>query len=189
MKLSKWAKLQGISYQTAWTWVKNNQMPVPFTKTPSGTIIVHPEEATTQNDKSCIVYCRVSSYDRKDSLNDQVKRCTDFAASHGLQVQKVVKEVASGMNDKRPKLMKIFDSQPTHIVVEHKDRLTRFGFNYIEKLLKNQGCKVLVINRDEEDETDMMKDLISVITSFCCRLYGLRRGQNKANNIKKELKE
>ena len=81
----------------------------------------------------------------------------------------------------------MLDSQPTTIVVEHKDRLTRFGFNYLDQLLPRLGCELIVINRDAIDENDLMKDLVSIITSFCCRLYGLRRGHNKAKIIRKEL--
>jgi predicted site-specific integrase-resolvase len=88
------------------------------------------------------------------------------------------------MNDKRPKFLAMLETCPSHIVIENKDRLTRFGFNYLEVLLKKLGCEIIVLNRDQENETDLMKDLVSVITSFCCRLYGMRRGLNKAKLIK-----
>jgi len=187
MKLSTWAKKQGISYITAYRWFRDGKMPCPASQTKTGTIIVHEQEAPNNSATKVVVYARVSSYDRKDCLIGQVERCTQFANAQGLEVHEVHKEVASGMNDKRKKLTKILESRPTHIIVEHKDRLTRFGFNYIETLLKNQNCKVLVLNRDIEDETDLVKDMISIITSFCCRLYGLRRGQNKAGKIKSEI--
>ena len=91
------------------------------------------------------------------------------------------------MNDNRKKLTQLFESNPTCIVVEYKDRLTRFGFNYFKTLLPQTGCKLIVINEDEEEQTDLVKDLISIMTSFCCRLYGMRKGQNKARKIKQEL--
>lgn len=186
MKLSEWARSQGISYRTAYTWFREGKMPVRAEQLPSGTIIVHPE--TTVNQKTnVVIYTRVSTYERKGCLDGQAERCNAFAIARGLSVDKVVKEIASGMNDKRPKLMKILESKPTHIIVENKDRLTRFGFNYLEVLLTNQGCEIIVLNRDEEDESDLVKDLVSIVTSFCCRLYGLRRGQNKATAIKKEI--
>jgi predicted site-specific integrase-resolvase len=78
----------------------------------------------------------------------------------------------------------MLESQPTIIVCENKDRLTRFGFNYLEILLKKQNCKIDIINRDMINETDLIKDMVSIMTSFCCRLYGARRGQNKAKKIK-----
>lgn len=161
-------------------------MPCKFEQLETGTILVY-DNVHKEIKNNVVIYCRVSNYTRKDSLNGQIERCTNFANSQGLEVNKIYKEIASGMNDKRKQLMKMLDSEPTHIIVEHKDRLTRFGFNYIEKLLEKQNCKILVLNRDLEDEDDLMKDMISIITSFCCRLYGLRRGQNKAVKIKKEI--
>lgn len=187
MKLSEWARKQGISYKTAHRWFKEDKLPCEAEQMPTGTIIVKEKIKTSSINNKVMIYTRVSTYERKDCLIEQVNRCTDFANGRGLEVNKIYKEVASGMNDKRPKLMKLLESKPTHIIVEHKDRLTRFGFNYLEKLLNQQGCEILVLNRDKEDETDLMKDLVSIITSFCCRLYGLRRGQNKAKLIKEEL--
>ena len=102
-------------------------------------------------------------------------------------IEKVVKEVASGMNDNRQKLEKLITSKPKRIVVEHKDRLTRFGFGYFDVLLPMIGCELVVIHRDKEEKDDLLKDLVAVITSFCCRLYGLRRGQSKAKEIKETL--
>lgn len=185
MKLSKWAKEQGITYVTAYRWFCNGQIP-NSKQMPTGTIIILPPNETLKSEK-VVIYTRVSSYEKKDDLDRQVQRCETFCNNKGLIIEKVIKEIASGMNDNRPKLKKLISEKPTHIVIEHKDRLTRFGFHYFEQLLPMIGCKLTVINEDKEDENDLMKDLISIITSFCCRLYGLRRGQNKATKIKKEL--
>lgn len=187
MKLSNWAKQQGISYKTAYNWFRSGKMPCRTEQLPTGTILVYPNTNDKSTNTNVVIYTRVSTYERKDCLIGQAERCSQFARGRGLEINKIVKEIASGMNDKRPKLMKILESKPTHLIVEHKDRLTRFGFNYIEVLLKNQGCEVIVLNRDAEDENDLMKDLVAIITSFCCRLYGLRRGQNKSNKIKDQL--
>ncbi len=91
------------------------------------------------------------------------------------------------MNDSRAQLMKLLDKPIGTIVVENKDRLTRFGFNYIEKMYAQMGGDILVINRDQTKEDDLMKDLVSVITSFCCRMYGIRRGKNKAKKIREVI--
>jgi predicted site-specific integrase-resolvase len=56
-------------------------------------------------------------------------------------------------------------------------------------LLEKLQCNIDVINQDEEDEKDLLKDLVSIITSFCCRLYGLRRGQNKSKKIKEVIED
>lgn len=91
------------------------------------------------------------------------------------------------MNENRKELWKMLDSEPTTIVVENKDRLTRFGFKYLENLLNRRGCTILVLNPAVSDEQDLIKDMISVVTSFCCRLYGLRRTKNKMDKIRKVL--
>jgi predicted site-specific integrase-resolvase len=188
MKLNDWAKEQGINYLTAYRWFKKGLIP-NSRQIETGTILVDKNNLVNQEcDKVCI-YCRVSSPSRKKELEYQVQRCIDFCTSRGYEITKIYKEVASGMNDKRRELHKLLDNSHMAIVVEHKDRFTRFGFNIFEKLLEKQNCKLIVINRDKEDETDLMKDLVSIITSFCCRLYGLRRGRNKTVKLKQVLNE
>ncbi len=183
MKLSKYAKKLGVTYQTAWNLFSKDQIPGAY-QLKTGTIIVPEEQKIREIDKKIVIYCRVSNYSRKKELQYQVDRCLEFCHNRGYEVDKIYKEIASGMNDKRKQLTKMLDSNPSIIVVEHKDRLTRFGFNYLETLLKKLDCQIVVINRDHEDEQDLIKDLVSIITSFCCRLYGLRRGKNKTNKIK-----
>jgi predicted site-specific integrase-resolvase len=185
MKLTDYAKKHGVCYRTAWNWFNNGQIDGAF-KMPSGTIIV-PDEILKKQNKSVCIYCRVSNNSRRKELDYQVDRCLEFCRTKGIEVLKIYKEVASGMNDNRKELWKMLDSSPGVVVVEHKDRLTRFGFNYLEKLLDKQGTEIIVINRDNKNDDDLLKDMVSVITSFCCRLYGLRRGMNKTKNIKKEL--
>ena len=93
------------------------------------------------------------------------------------------------MNDHRRELMKMLEGNPTKVIVENKDRLTRFGFNYLDFFLKKNGCEIIVINKDNQNDTDLMKDFVSVMTSFCCRLYGMRRAINKVKKIKSDLNE
>ena len=108
----------------------------------------------------------------------------------GWQVHQVVKEVGSGVNDQRPKLIKLLgDSSITLIVVEHKDCLTRFGYNYIETLLAQQGRWIEVVNLAENDKEDLLNDLTSIIYSFCARVYGQRRAKRKTEKITAELKQ
>jgi predicted site-specific integrase-resolvase len=187
MKLSQWAKQQGLTYQTAWNLFKQNKLPIPAQQLETGTIIVHPEQKITSSLKTYI-YCRVSSHNKKDDLERQAQRCIDFCSSRGYEISKVVKEVASGMNDSRPKLIDIVSLPPKRIIVEHKDRLTRFGFNYIEHFLSILGFELIVVNRDQEEKNELMNDLISIITSFCCRIYGARKTSHKVQKIKEELK-
>jgi predicted site-specific integrase-resolvase len=165
MKLSVWAKRSGISYQTAWRWHKNGKLPVKSITTPTGTILVE-EHNPTPETITTIVYARVSSANKRDDLHRQAERVATFCTTKGWVVHKVVKEIASGMNDKRPKLMKALETTgPCRLVVEHKDRLTRFGFNYLETLLPKMGWEIVVVNRNEDGQSDLMQDLVSVILS------------------------
>ena len=188
MKLSAWAKSQGVSYLTAWNWFHAGTLPVKAYQLPSSTIIVEESIKSSRTEK-IFIYARVSSHVKKEDLNRQVARCEEFARAKGLSVDKIYKEVASGMNDNRRELMKMFNNEPTAIIVEHKDRLTRFGFNYVQYFLNKQGCDLIVINKDNQNDTDLMKDFVAVITSFCCRLYGMRRGVNKAKLLKQNISE
>jgi putative resolvase len=186
MKLSDWAREQGLHYMTAYGWFKSGKMPVPCYQTASKTIMV--ESSKIINNLNVVIYARVSSHDKKEDLLRQVTRCEAFCLAKGYSINGVYKEIASGMNDNRKQFWKMIDTNPTTIVVEHKDRLTRFGFEYINRLLLKQNCHIEVINRDAIEETDLIKDMISIITSFCCRLYGARRGQHKAKDIKEIIK-
>lgn len=185
MKLSKWAKTKGIAYGTALKWFHDGKINGAY-QIDTGTILVEEKTQNSPSKRVCI-YARVSSNNRRKEIEYQVDRICQFAIARGYSVDKIYKEIASGMNDNRVQFWKMIETNPSHIIVENKDRLTRFGFNYLEKLLKKAGCEIIVVNKDREDETDLMKDLVSIITSFCCRLYGLRRGQNKANKIREEL--
>lgn len=183
MRLSDWAKKQGIHYNTAYRWFRNGTLPVKCYQSKTKTIIVE-DTVNTDVCSRVAIYCRVSSHDKKDDLERQVQRCEAYCAGKGHSVDKIYKEIASGMNDHRPQFWKMFDNDYTVIVVENKDRLTRFGFNYLFMLSKKLGITIDVVNKDHEDETDLIKDMIAVVTSFCCRLYGARRGQNKAGKVK-----
>lgn len=186
MKLSKWCEKQGIHYNTGVKWFHEGRIP-NARQMDTGTILI--DEEIKNNNKNNVIYCRVSNQLKKEELNYQIERCEQFCLAKGIEINKIYKEVASGMNDNRKELWKMLDLNPSCIIIENKDRLTRFGFNYIEKLLNKLGCEVIVINRDKESETDLIKDLVSIITSFCCRLYGLHKGNNKIKKIKEIINE
>jgi putative resolvase len=105
-------------------------------------------------------------------------------------VAQVVKEIASGVNDAPPKLLALLKNPPVNrIVVEHKDRLTRFGFRYLETLLELAGRQIEVVNLAENDREDLLADLVSIVSSFAARLYGQRRAKRKTAAIVKQLQE
>jgi len=184
MKLSTYAKKQGVHYRTAYMWFKQGLIP-GARQMPTGTILVDdvPEEPPTR----VVTYSRVSNSARRAEMQYQVQRVADFCAAKGLSVAAQYSEVASGMNDSRKQLWQMIDSRPSVIVIENKDRLTRFGFEYLKRLLEKQGTQILVMNEAVSDEQDLFRDMVSVITSFCSRLYGMRRAHKKVKSITAEI--
>ena len=185
MKLSTYAKQQGISYSTALRWWKAGQ--IKGYQAPSGTIIVQEEEPRLPVEKVAI-YARVSSAEHRENLGRQAERLLRYCEARGYQVAQVVKEIASGVNDDRPKFLSLLkDTSITRIVVEHKDRLTRFGFRSLETLLEAQGRQIEVVNVAENETADVMADLVAIVYSFTARLYGQRRAKRKTERIVAQL--
>ena len=189
MKLSEYAKKLGISYTTAWRMWKKGELNAY--QLPTGTIIVKEEnEPLTKRTETVCIYARVSSSENKDNLKRQSQRLKDYGIAKGYTIYKVVEEVGSGLNDNRKKLLSILsDDKSSILLVEHKDRLTRFGANYIQLLLTKTERRLEIVNGAENDKDDLMNDLASVITSFCSRLYGLRRAKRKTEKIIAELEK
>ena len=182
LKLSEYARREGILYRAAYNRFKQGKIPNARLNDAGGIIIV--EDDATSLSLDVVVYARVSTGDQRSSLDGQVSRCITYANSQGLSVHRVVKEIASGLNDARPKLSALLqDKNIGTIVVEHRDRLTRFGFRYIDILLKSQGRRVLVVNEVDSDRDDLMQDFVSVITSFCARIYSRRRSRQQVEKI------
>lgn len=183
MKLSQWAKKSGYTYRGAFNVFKRGQIP-NSRQLENGTIIID-EEPIKNKDEYNVVYTRVSSSENKINLNSQAERVSQFCNARGWVVHEIVKECASGLNDSRPKLQKILkENKASRIIVEHKDRLTRFGFEYIKTLYDGE---IIIINEVIEEQPDLMQDFVSLITSFCARIYGHRRSKRKTEQLIKEL--
>ncbi|MET8742613.1 IS607 family transposase [Streptomyces sp. NPDC004728] len=178
MKLSEWAARNGVHYQTAWTWAKEGRMPVPVVQTPSGTWLV--TEPALESAGRVVVYCRVSSGDQKADLERQVARAVQGATARGLAVSEVVTEIGSGLNGRRRRLHGLLaDPGVGTIVVEHRDRLARFGVEHLEAAFSASGRRLLVLDPTETAD-DLVRDVTEVLTSMCARLYGRRSAKNRA---------
>jgi predicted site-specific integrase-resolvase len=187
MKLSDYAKQQGVRYETAWRWFRDGK--IKGRRIGAHTILIEEERPSpaplVQN---VAVYARVSSAENKSDLDSQAERLVAYCAAKGYQVGKVIKEIGSGINDSRPKFLALLADQSVgSIVVEHKDRATRFGFRYIETLLHTQGRTLEVVNQAENGTEDLLADLTALIYSFCARLYGQRRAKRKTEQIVQKL--
>ena len=190
MRLSQYARSVGVTYRTAFRWWQNGQ--IKGYQLPSGTIVVTEGEERSERKPEGLVaiYTRVSSHEHRANLERQARRLEDYCAAKGYQVSRVVKEIGSGVNDNRPKFLALLaDPSIGRIVIEHKDRGTRFGFRYIETLLKTYGREIEVVNQAQNSTEDLLADLSSIVYSFCARLYGQRRAKRKTEKIVQELKQ
>ncbi len=135
-----------------------------------------------------VVYARVSSSENRDKLARQAERLVGYCMAKGYRIERVVKEVGSGVNDRRPKFLALLaDPTVTRMVVEHQERATRFGFRYLETLLAQQGRRIEVVNLAEDGQEDLLADLVAIVSSLCARWYGPRRAKRKTEKITAEL--
>jgi putative resolvase len=182
MKLSQYAKKAGISYKTAWRWYKAGTLDAY--QTPTGMVVVRDPPLERLGTGRIALYALVSFADQKSDLERQVQRLRDYAATRGYPVAKEVREMASGLNESRPKFLKLL-ADPTigTIIVEHKDRSTRFGWHYITTLMEAQGRRIEAVFPGETQD-DLVNDCVSIMTSMVARMYGRRGSRRKAERIK-----
>jgi putative resolvase len=183
MKLAAWARANGVHPQTAYRWFRQGTMPVPARRLPSGTILVEVPGSDNDGgglDQRAVLYARVSAHDQRGELDRQVTRLSGWATAQGVTVAEVVTEVGSGLNGRRPKLRRVLaDPRAAMIVVEHRDRLARFGVEHLEAALSAQGRSLVVVDPGETSD-DLVGDMVEVLTSFCARLYGPGGARNRA---------
>jgi putative resolvase len=185
-KLSDYAKKFNVTYKTAWNHYKSGKIDGAFLDERTNRVYIPVGSFNENKTKKVALYARVSNNDAKDNLDRQLERIRNYSISNGYNIIYEIKEISSGLNDKRTKLIKLLKKDDYDIiVVENKDRLTRFGFNYIKVLLNTKDKDILVINDNLDDKKrDLVDDLISIIYSFSARIYGLRKGREKGKEIK-----
>lgn len=180
MNLKEWAKTQGVSESTARNWYRDGKLPVPARKVGGLILVDVGHEPDHSKDERTIVYARVSSSDQKSDLDRQVSRVTAWCTNQGWSVDDVVTEVGSALNGHRRKFLALLrDKTATRIVVEHRDRFSRFGSEYIHAALEADNRELVVVDPAEVDD-DLVRDMTELLTSMCARLYGKRAAENRA---------
>ena len=188
---SQAAQLLGVNTWTMRRWIREGRVPARRSETgrlyvPAGWVDAQTGQGDGGSGRRCALYVRESSAENKGALQSQADGLKAYARARGYQVVHVVHEIASGMNDERPKLHRLIGQRDFDVLlVEHKDRLTRFGFRWFEALAP---FRIEVVNTAEEATHDLMEDLVAIITSFAARLYGKRRGRKKTQAAIEALK-
>lgn len=181
-KISEASKLLGMGTRTLRRWISEGR--APFIRSETGRIFIpawwveqQAGESPASGNIRCAVYARESSSENKAALESQKNGLLRYAQAKGYQIIHIVCEFGSGVSDERKKLHALLKKRDFDVLlVEHKDRLTRFGFRWFEAL---SPFRVEVINVAENHVNDLMEDLVAILTSFSARLYGQRRGRKK----------
>ena len=164
---------------TAWRHYNAGTLPPELQPKKIGNIIyvlANPEAPAGR----IVGYARVSSAEQKPHLENQANRLWAYAGQQGILLDQVVSETASGLNDRRPRLRKLLgDPTVQTIIVEHRERLARFGVGMVEAMLEARGGSLMVIDGAEVPD-DLVRDMTEILTCFCARLYGKRSAANRA---------
>ncbi|MFC9245138.1 IS607 family transposase [Streptomyces sp. NPDC057136] len=184
-RISEFAKRVGRSASTVRRWEREGRLTAKRTATgqryfTDGDVRQVLQPGFDEASRKTVVYCRVSSPGQRDDLASQVGAMEEFCRGRGLAVDEWVKEIGGGMDLKRKKFLALMDQiergEVGTVVIAHKDRLARFGFEYLEHVSAKNGCTFLVANQESlSPQEEMVQDLLAIVHTFSCRLYGLRR--------------
>lgn len=143
-------------------------------------------------ENTAVIYARVSTRKQQDNLLRQKERLVKFCEEKKLSVVEIIEDIGSGVNENRRGLKKVFQlirkRKTRYIVVEYRDRLTRFGLGYLKELFEDYNVELLVVHPENgSEEEELVRDLIAIVTSFSARLYGRRGAKKIIRAIKEEV--
>lgn len=188
--ISKFAQLVGVTVKTLQRWDRAGKLKALRTSTNRRYYTdTHLDEILTRPEtpRKTVCYCRVSSQAQRNDLKNQREVLEQFLLTRGIANAEFISEIGDGLNFSRPLFLNlifdILDHRVARLIVAHKDRLARFGFDLIKSICDKAGCELLVLSQERlSPEQEMVQDLMSIVNCFSSRLYGLR-------NYKRELKK
>lgn len=193
-KTGEFANLLGVSVKTLQRWDKSGKL---LAKRTAGDhrYYTHSQyleyigESTQIEENTTVIYARVSNRNQKDDLENQIEFLKTFANARGIIISEIITDIGSSMNFNRKNWNKLIDliqeRKVKTVIVAHKDRFTRFGFDWFERFINKCGGEIIVVNNEKlSPQEELIQDLISIIHVFSCRIYGLRKYKK---NLEKEL--
>ena len=187
--ISKAAEILGVTPKTLRVWDKESKLKPILTsgghrryRESDINKIIGIDQTSETKQEICATYARVSSQKQKVSgdLDRQSQRLSEYCAKHNLYVGYIIKDCGSGLNDKRQGFAQltnlIVKGKVNKVIIEHKDRLTRFQFNFIKKIYAIFGCEIIVLDNKEDvsDAEELTRDLMALLASFSGKYYGRR---------------
>jgi predicted site-specific integrase-resolvase len=197
MKSSKVLKILNISRQTLVKYVKNGDIRVVIQANKQydyNEEDVYRKAGLSEN-RVNVVYARVSTSKQKRDLENQAETLISYCNANGVKVDKVYKDIASGMNFERKQFRSMLEDVLNYrirsIYITYKDRFSRISFDMFERLFLEYNCKIIVINKTEstteDDEKEIFSDIISMLHCFAMKMYSRRR-KKKMELIREDLK-
>lgn len=185
-KPNQFSEMLGVSVKTLQRWDNNGKLIANRTPT-DRRYYTHKQYLDYVNESKrgkVVIYTRVSSSNQKDDLVNQVNFLQQYANAKGLIVDEIIEDLGSGLNYNRKKWNKLIDDsingQVSKIIITHKDRFIRFGYDWFERFLINLGVEIILVNNEKLlPQEELVQDLISIIHVFSCRIYGLRKYKTK----------
>ena len=189
-KPHEFAEMLGVSVKTLQRWDNDGKL-IAFRNPSDRRYYTHNQYVEymgkTIQDKDArktIIYTRVSSDNQKDDLKNQVVFLREFANDSGVIVDVILEDIGSGLNYNRKKWNELLEDcmhgLVKTIIIAHKDRFIRFGYEWFERFLKLNGVEIIVVNNETlSPQEEMVQDLINIIHVFSCRIYGLRKYKNR----------
>ena len=187
--ISKTAEILDVTPKTLRIWDKEGKLKPVLTKGGHRRYkesdinkILGIEETQEKKKEVCAIYARVSSQKQKASgdLDGQSQRLSEYCAKHNLYVEHIIKDVGSGLNDKRIGFNQltnlVITGKVNKVIIEHKDRLTRFQFNFIKEIFETFDVDIIVIDDKDEisDVEELTRDMMSLLACFSGKYYGKR---------------
>lgn len=171
----------GITSQTLYNWRLKDKIRYKKLNSRNFLYDISSLELTEPKKRKNIIYARVSNTKQKSDLERQISILSEYMCSKGLIVDEVYKDIASGMNEDRKQFNKMIESiinyEVDTVYISYKDRLTRFGYKYLTKWFELYGTKVIHINltKEEDFQSELTEDIISIIHHFSMKMYSNRR--------------
>jgi len=198
-KPQEFAEMIGVSVKTLQRW--DNDKKLKAYRSPTDRrYYTHKQYVDYMGDGNSkhgktVIYTRVSTSNQKDDLNNQVEFLKQYANAKGVIVDEIFEDIGSGLNYNRKKWNKLIEDcmlgLVKTVIIAHKDRFIRFGYEWFERFLKSNGVEIIVVNNEKTSpEQELVNDLISIIHVFSCRIYGLRKYKKQIEGdgeIAKEL--
>ena len=188
-KPKDFAELLGVSVKTLQRWDREGTLKANRTPTDRRYYTYDQylqfKGINIENDqRQVVIYARVSTRNQKDDLKNQIEFLLNFTSSKGIIVDEIIEDIGSGLNYNRRKWNKLIEecmeNKVDSIIVTHKDRFIRFGYDWFERFLSKYNVKIIVVNNELlSSKEELVQDIISILHVFSCRIYGLRKYKKK----------